>query len=45
MQPILFEMLIADTELLSEVEFSKSLWGLGTEEEWSYHNGPPGYIG
>jgi hypothetical protein len=28
-----------------ELEFLKSLWGLGTEEEESYRTGPPGYIG
>ncbi len=28
-----------------ELEFLKSLWGLGTEEEWGYRTGPPGYIG
>ncbi len=28
-----------------ELEFSKSLWGLGTEEEKGYRTGPPGYIG
>ncbi len=26
------------------MEFLKSLWGLGTEEEGGYHTGPPGYI-
>jgi hypothetical protein len=37
------------TELLSisyrekpELEFLKSLWGLGTEEEEGYRTGPPG---
>jgi len=29
----------------TELEFSKSLWGLGTEEEEGYRTGPPGYIG
>ncbi len=29
----------------SELEFLKSLWGLGTEEEYGYRTGPPGYIG
>jgi hypothetical protein len=29
----------------SELEFLKSLWGLGTEEEEGYSTGPPGYIG
>jgi hypothetical protein len=29
----------------TELEFLKSLWGLGTEEEEGYRNGPPGYIG
>ena len=29
----------------SELEFLKSLWGLGTEEEEGYRTGPPGYIG
>jgi hypothetical protein len=28
-----------------ELEFLKSLWGLGTEEEKGYRTGPPGYIG
>ncbi len=28
-----------------ELEFLKSLWGLGTEEEEGYSTGPPGYIG
>jgi hypothetical protein len=28
-----------------ELEFSKSLWGLGTEEEEGYRTGPRGYIG
>jgi hypothetical protein len=31
--------------LCSELEFLKSLWGLGTEEEEGYRTGPPGYIG
>ncbi len=29
----------------AELEFLKSLWGLGTEEEEGYRTGPPGYIG
>jgi hypothetical protein len=29
----------------AELEFLKSPWGLGTEEEEGYHTGPPGYIG
>jgi hypothetical protein len=29
----------------SELEFLKSLWGLGTEEEEGYRTGPPGFIG
>ncbi len=29
----------------SELEFLKSLWGLGTGEEVGYRTGPPGYIG
>ncbi len=29
----------------SELEFLKSLWGLGTEEEEGYRTGPPGYKG
>ncbi len=29
----------------SELEFLKSLWGLGVEEEEGYRTGPPGYIG
>jgi hypothetical protein len=33
----------ADTT--KELEFLKSLWGLGTEEEEGYRTGPPGYIG
>jgi hypothetical protein len=32
-------------EQCSELEFLKSLWGLGTEEEEGYRTGPPGYIG
>jgi hypothetical protein len=28
-----------------ELEFLKSLWGLGTEEEEGSRTGPPGYIG
>jgi hypothetical protein len=30
---------------MSELEFLKRLWGLGTEEEKDYRTGPPGYIG
>jgi hypothetical protein len=30
---------------MPELEFLKSLWGLGTEEEEGYRTGPPGYIG
>jgi hypothetical protein len=30
---------------LSEPEFLKSLWEIGTEEEEGYRTGPPGYIG
>jgi hypothetical protein len=30
---------------VTELEFLKSLWGLGTEEEKGYRTGPPGYIG
>jgi hypothetical protein len=33
------------SQLLPELEFLKSLWGLGTEEEEGYRTGPPGYIG
>jgi hypothetical protein len=29
----------------SELEFLKSLWGLGIEEEEGYRTVPPGYIG
>jgi hypothetical protein len=29
----------------TELEFLKSLWELGTEEEEGYRTGPPGYIG
>ncbi len=29
----------------SELEFLKSQWGLGTEEEEGYRTGPSGYIG
>jgi hypothetical protein len=32
-------------EYAAELEFLKSLWGLGTEEEEGYRTGPPGYIG
>jgi hypothetical protein len=34
-----------DDDHSSELEFLKSLWGLGTEEEEVYRTGPPGYIG
>ncbi len=27
----------------TELEFLKSQWGLGTEEEYGYRTGPPGY--
>jgi hypothetical protein len=30
---------------LRTLDFLKSLWGLGTEEEQGYRTGPPGYIG
>ncbi len=30
---------------VSELEFLKRLWGLGTGEEEGYRTGPPGYIG
>ena len=33
------------TFIRPELEFLKSLWGLGTEEEEGYRTGPPGYIG
>ncbi len=29
---------------IPELEFLKSLWGLGTEQEQGYCTGPPGYI-
>jgi hypothetical protein len=29
----------------AELEFLKSLWGLGTEEEKGFRTGPPDYIG
>jgi hypothetical protein len=29
----------------AELDFLKSLWGLGTEEEEAYRTGSPGYIG
>ncbi len=29
----------------AELEFLKSQWGLGTEEEEGYRTGPPGNIG
>jgi hypothetical protein len=29
----------------TELEFLKSLWRLGTDEEGGYRAGPPGYIG
>jgi hypothetical protein len=29
----------------AELEFLKSLWGLGTEEEEGYRTAPPGYTG
>jgi hypothetical protein len=28
-----------------QLEFIKSLWGLGIEKEEGYRTGPPGYIG
>ncbi len=28
---------------VTELEFLKSLWGLGTKEEEGYRTGPPGY--
>jgi hypothetical protein len=31
--------------MLPELEFFKSLWGLGTDEEYGYRTGPPGYKG
>jgi hypothetical protein len=37
-----FNSLVAE---VTELEFLKSLWGLGTEEEEGYRTGPPGYIG
>ncbi len=30
---------------MSVLEFLKSLWGPGTEGEYGYRTGPPGYIG
>jgi hypothetical protein len=36
---------VAISAALAELEFLKSLWGLGTKEEEGYHTGPPGYIG
>ncbi len=36
--------LVAINVYKSDKEFLKSLWGLGTEEEWVYRTGPPGYI-
>ncbi len=36
---------LVQMKLLSELEFLKSVWGLGTEEEEGYSTGPPGYIG
>ncbi len=36
-----FKDLVRNTEL----EFLKSQWGLGTEEEYGYRTGPPGFIG
>jgi hypothetical protein len=30
---------------ITELEFLKSVWGLGTEEEKGYRTCPPGYIG
>ncbi len=35
----------AGKEPAPELEFLKSLWGLGTEEEKGYQTGPPDYIG
>ncbi len=34
-----------DLSFIPELEFLKSPWGLGTEEELGYRTGPPGYIG
>jgi hypothetical protein len=28
----------------TELEFLKSQWGLGTEEEWCFRTGPPDYM-
>jgi hypothetical protein len=36
---------LKEIENKPELEFLKSLWGLGTEEEEGYRTGPPGYIG
>ncbi len=36
---------VASGSKFSEMEFLKSLWGLGTEEKEGYRTGPPGYIG
>jgi hypothetical protein len=36
---------INSASLCSQLEFLKSLWGLGTKEEEGYRTGPPGYIG
>ncbi len=36
---------ILTLKIHTELEFLKSLWGLGTEEEEGYRTGPPGYIG
>jgi hypothetical protein len=38
-----FQHRITDQE--PELEFLKSLWGLGTQEEEGYRTGPAGYIG
>jgi hypothetical protein len=40
-----FPSLLPFAHKSTELEFLKSLWGLGTEEEEGYRTGPPGYIG
>jgi hypothetical protein len=42
---ITHSILSGSSFLRVQLEFLKSLWGLGTEEEEGYRTGPPGYIG
>jgi hypothetical protein len=42
---VVYSSVPTDSLTLSELEFLKRLWGLGTEEEEGHRTGPPGYIG